>query len=713
MALGNITIDLLLKTGSFVTDSKVAEKRLKDMGDAAYKAGEQIGKSIRSGALLAASGLAVAGTAAIAWTDQIVQLNVEVERLAKLSGTSSDTFQRLSAGANAVGISNEKLADILKDVQDKTGDFLQTGGGGMADFFKNIAPQVGLTAEQFRKLSGPDALQAYVNALQKAGVSQSEMTFYMEAIASDSSMLAPLLRDNGRGFREWGDEAARAGAIMGGELSENTKAMQETTARLKLAFQGMKVEVASAVLPTLNEFANSISGAQMGKAFGTMTGWLGEVVTNLASGTAALVNFIDKANQLQKLAAGGSVGNADYDALNARLAQINTEKRDLNSWKSNLLGIPLTDGQEKFKLDQLKALNSESEKIIRQIASLNRKAIGDAMTIVDPSDGYSTWKLGSGTGKPAGDAKKGDKKDTSALREQVLAMTDLDKAMLAADASSLDWSNRLEDLQAQLQGGLSPAMLEYKRSLAELDAAYKTGKVTSQDYAAWQQALNEQLEASTFKLADTTHEATQAMAVFADQAARNMQDAFADFLFDPFQDGVKGLAENFAKTLQRMVAEAAAANLVKALFGGGGQYTGTLSTLFSSGWGFAEGGHVRGPGTSTSDSIPAYLSNGEYVIKADAVSRYGRGFFDSLNAKRYASGGYVGGQGAALAGADRAVTVQVENHGSPVSAQATTSQMPDGSLLIKMVLNAVADDLASGGRVAKAGQSRFGWRATV
>ncbi|TAA43835.1 hypothetical protein EAT51_00055 [Pseudoxanthomonas winnipegensis] len=697
MSLGSVTIDLLLRTGSFTTDSKVAEKRLKDMGDAAYKAGEQIGKSIRGGALLAATGLAAAGTAAIAWTDQIVQLNVEMERLSKLSGTSSDTFQRLAAGANAVGISNEKLADILKDVQDKTGDFLQTGGGGMADFFKNIAPQVGLTAEQFRKLSGPDALQAYVNALQKAGVSQSEMTFYMEAIASDSSMLVPLLRDNGRGFREWGDEAARAGAIMGGELSENTKAMQETTARLKLAFQGMKVEVASALLPTLNEFANSISGAQMGKAFGTMTGWVGGVVTNLASGTVALVNFIDQANQLYKLANGGSVGNADYDALNARLAQINTEKRDLNSWKSNLLGIPLTDGQEKFKLDQLKALNSESEKIIRQIASLNRKAIGDAMTIIDPSDGYEAWKLGQGNGKPTGGTKKTAKeKDTTALREQILAMTDLDKAMMSADASSLDWSNRLEDLQAQLQGGLAPAMLEYKRSLAELDAAYKTGKVTSQDYATWQQALNEQLEANTFKLADTTHEATQAMTVFADQAARNMQDAFADFLFDPFQDGVKGLAENFAKTLKRMVADATAANLLKALYGGGSQYTGTLSTLFGSSWGFAEGGHVRGPGTSTSDSIPAYLSNGEYVVKADAVSKYGRGFFDAINARRYASGGYVGGQGAPVSGGDRGVTVQIENHASPVSAQATTSQAPDGSMLIKLVLNAVTDSAVNG-----------------
>ena len=57
---------------------------------------------------------------------------------------------------------------------------------------------------------------------------------------------------------------------------------------------------------------------------------------------------------------------------------------------------------------------------------------------------------------------------------------------------------------------------------------------------------------------------------------------------------------------------------------------------------FAGGGSVNGPGTATSDSIPALLSNGEYVVKASAVQQYGRPYFDNLNAQRYASGGPVG-----------------------------------------------------------------------
>jgi hypothetical protein len=56
----------------------------------------------------------------------------------------------------------------------------------------------------------------------------------------------------------------------------------------------------------------------------------------------------------------------------------------------------------------------------------------------------------------------------------------------------------------------------------------------------------------------------------------------------------------------------------------------------------AAGGPVHGPGGPTSDSIPAWLSNGEYVVKAAAVRKYGRSMMDQLNAMRFASGGFVG-----------------------------------------------------------------------
>jgi hypothetical protein len=56
--------------------------------------------------------------------------------------------------------------------------------------------------------------------------------------------------------------------------------------------------------------------------------------------------------------------------------------------------------------------------------------------------------------------------------------------------------------------------------------------------------------------------------------------------------------------------------------------------------GFARGGPVRGAGTATSDSIPAWLSHGEFVIRAAAVQKYGAALFDALNRMRLPRDGF-------------------------------------------------------------------------
>lgn len=53
----------------------------------------------------------------------------------------------------------------------------------------------------------------------------------------------------------------------------------------------------------------------------------------------------------------------------------------------------------------------------------------------------------------------------------------------------------------------------------------------------------------------------------------------------------------------------------------------------------AAGGPIAGPGGPRADLIPAMLSDGEYVINAAAVAKYGVGMFDELNTQRFAAGG--------------------------------------------------------------------------
>ncbi|CBG71866.1 conserved hypothetical protein [Streptomyces scabiei 87.22] len=64
--------------------------------------------------------------------------------------------------------------------------------------------------------------------------------------------------------------------------------------------------------------------------------------------------------------------------------------------------------------------------------------------------------------------------------------------------------------------------------------------------------------------------------------------------------------------------------------------------------GFPGGGAVSGPGTGTSDSIPAMLSNGEYVINARSTAKH-RALVEAINEDRLGSGAGAGGAGAAVA----------------------------------------------------------------
>ncbi|MFO7071918.1 phage tail tape measure protein, partial [Pseudomonas aeruginosa] len=208
----------------------------------------------------AAIGAATAAgiTALAALTISTVRNANEIANLASVANASTTEFQKYAAGAKLVGIEQEKLADIFKDVNDKVGDFLNTGGGALADFFENVAPKVGVTADQFRNLSGPQALGLYVSSLEKAKVSQSDMTFYLEAIASDATALLPLLRNNAEGFKTFGDAAQAAGAILDEKTIKSANELKAATWLVEQSTTGLKNQLTSALIPVLSDFATKL-----------------------------------------------------------------------------------------------------------------------------------------------------------------------------------------------------------------------------------------------------------------------------------------------------------------------------------------------------------------------------------------------------------------------------------------------------------------------
>lgn len=204
------------------------------------------------------AGATAATTAIAAMTVEQVKLANELAKTAQVANTSVTAIQKYTFAAKAAGIEQDKLADIFKDTQDKVGDFLSTGGGELQDFFKNVAPQAHLTADALRRLSGPEALQAMYNAMDKANLSQSEMVFYMEGIADEASSLIPLLADGGAGFKLWADTAENAGAVMDEKTIRASQELKASTDLLNLSYQGVKNQLTQALIPVLSDLAGDL-----------------------------------------------------------------------------------------------------------------------------------------------------------------------------------------------------------------------------------------------------------------------------------------------------------------------------------------------------------------------------------------------------------------------------------------------------------------------
>lgn len=202
--LGSLMVSVGLDTKGVDDGKKKVNEGFDEMSKKASESGAAFGK-------WAVAATAAAAAAAVAIIKSSLDATAELNKLATVTGLTVAEFQKGAFAAKQYGIEQEKFADIIKNANEKMGAFLMTGTGPMKDFFDKIGPKVGVTAEQFKKLSGPEAMQLYVSSLEKAGVNQKEMTFYMENLANDSTALLPLLRDNGKAMGEMAQRAEELG----------------------------------------------------------------------------------------------------------------------------------------------------------------------------------------------------------------------------------------------------------------------------------------------------------------------------------------------------------------------------------------------------------------------------------------------------------------------------------------------------------------------
>ncbi|WP_261520023.1 phage tail tape measure protein [Burkholderia multivorans] len=216
---------------------------------------------------------------------------------------------------------------------------------------------------------------------------------------------------------------------------------------------------------------------------------------------------------------------------------------------------------------------------------------------------------------------------------------------------------------------------------------------------------------------------------------RNLEDAVASFAATGKLD-FRGLVDSMIADLARFAARAALAPVFgwlgnaiglgasaaggyssSSLLGGlaGGLSDGVAAATGGGTYGFhlATGGHVTGPGTSTSDSIPAWLSNDEFVVKASAVRKPGvLRLLEAINSGRdvgfakFASGGLVGGGasaggqfGSGEAGVQLNIPVTIEGGSGDASQMMASAEF--AKKLKQLVQGLIATESRQGGTLWK------------
>ena len=331
----------------------------------ASKSRKDLGKTSRAfnslGSVAARLGAILAAAFSVQTARNANDFAVQIGRLSQLAGVGTTDFQKFAVAAKTVGVEQEKAADILKDVNDKVGDFLITGAGPLADFFETIAPLVGVTADNFRDLNSADALQLYVDTLQKANVSQAQMTFFLEAIASDATALMPLLKDSGKAFKTLGEEAAKAGRVMDKETIAKATALQNK-------LDALKDTINVSVITSLHDLE-----AELVVLSNFVTDYGAPALSKLVEGAAfaaSAIDFLAKGYKSFTGQEGGlpSVTEKDVSNLEAEIDKLIARRAKRQKRLQSIVG----EGSDRIPVDQLSDKDQKRvDALLQDIQTIN------------------------------------------------------------------------------------------------------------------------------------------------------------------------------------------------------------------------------------------------------------------------------------------------------------------------------------------------------
>ncbi|WP_426787869.1 phage tail tape measure protein [Xanthomonas campestris] len=302
------------------------------------------------------------------------------------------------------------------------------------------------------------------------------------------------------------------------------------------------------------------------------------------------------------------------------------------------------------------------------------------------------------------------------------------------------------DREFEIQQRLNGVYKEQAQRLNELALQKNAGRIDEATAAAEEQAVRDATERRVQVIrdgyvrmseaqADWSKGASAAWANYRDEAgnAAGMVESATTSGLASFEDMVvkatktgklsfSDMADSIIADFVRINAKQGISTLLGAFFGGGasaGAVSGTMGTFgnnvnqFVRGW---DTGGYTGPGGKFEPA--GVVHKGEGVLsQRDIASIGGPGAFLSLlstirSGRGYAAGGLVGRTVMPAAGRGGGqMAVEINNYsGQPTQQREERSRGADGSELRKMIVDIGAADIASGGRMAGAIESRFDTR---
>ncbi|MGI4991069.1 hypothetical protein ACRXCV_00435 (plasmid) [Halobacteriovorax sp. GFR7] len=358
----------------------------------------------------------------------------ELKNLSAVANTSTQDLQRFAAGGERVGFDLKKSADVLKDFNDRIGDMLSGAGGSLQDYFDALGESVSFTARELQQMETLEALQAVQNDLEKSNLPLEQQIFLWESISGEASKLLPIIRDNGKALKEFGDAAEERGAILSDEEIADALRFNRAITDLGKALETLWRRIGVAILPLMEDFVDLVKdvSASIGSVNKVLRDgiddwddWKKAIIgindlfgTFSANGIAAekvrdAILGVDDANQslaatnLKKLTDGYNSAEDAVNKIRSRLAQMKTaeelikqrlDESNLSRTKQQKLQDDLAEAQQAI-IDLTAQEGIAVEKVLQAKLALDaaQKAYNESLkegqeteiTPVDPNGGVN------------------------------------------------------------------------------------------------------------------------------------------------------------------------------------------------------------------------------------------------------------------------------------------------------------------------------------